>query len=47
MILDLLLWVPIQVAKHFFKPVTTTFQSLAELSNHELDIHFNIKENPH
>lgn len=47
MILDLLLWVPIKVVGHFLKPVTVTFESLAELSNKELDSHFNIKENPH
>lgn len=47
MILDCLLWMPIKVARHFLKPVVVTFESLAELSNHELDIHFDIKENPH
>lgn len=47
MLLDLCLWVPIKVARHFLKPVVVTFESLAELSNQELDIHFDIKENPH
>jgi hypothetical protein len=40
MILDVVLWLPIKVAQHFFKPVTKTFESLAELSNEELDKRF-------
>lgn len=47
MILDVVLWVPIKVLGYFLKPVTTTFESLAEMSNKEFDSHFNIKENPH
>lgn len=44
MIFDVLLWAPITVARHFLKPVTTTFESFSVMTNQAIDDY--IKENP-
>lgn len=44
MFLEVALWLPLKVVKHFLKPVTTTFDTFAEMSNQAIDDY--IKENP-
>jgi hypothetical protein len=44
MILDALLWLPVQVIVYFFKPMTTTFETFEEMTNQAIDDY--IKENP-
>lgn len=44
MILEILLWLPIQVAKYFLKPVIMTADTFAEMTNQAIDDY--IKENP-
>lgn len=43
-ILDALLWLPVQVILYFFKPVTATFETFEEMTNQAIDDY--IKENP-
>lgn len=38
------LWLPIKVAKHYLSPVTDMLDSLAQMTNDEIDNR--IKENP-
>ena len=44
MILDALLWLPVQVVLYFFQPVTATCETFAEMTNQAIDDY--IKENP-
>lgn len=37
MLLDLVLWLPIKVARHFLEPVTDMLDRLGEMTNDQID----------